>query len=727
MIAKVKELIESSSLCCPSCRNSLKVQANDLQCESCDKVYHFREGIPVFTPKTEYWCNVDKEKMQALIDEAESTNDWVSAVDKLIPEYAPAVKPLYRADAQFLFRCNSNSRILDAGSMWGGLTIPIAQYCREIYAVDKTWETLRFLQTRAQQMQLNNVKPIVSGIHTLPFPDNYFDFIVVNGVLEWLGMSQDIILEEHWRGKRKDSKEYESSPTAMQLTALRELYRVLKPGGGIYIAIENRIGLQYFCSHPDDHMNVRFVTFMPRWFANMVTKWVRKTEYRTYVYTPKQLQALLNTADFKNTELYSAYPHYGKLARLTPFAIFAGQKAKAIEGYPNIKVYMLSKLWRLIPNPLCKFLSPSICITASKSEAYDLQPRLLDLLVKSNIIKAGSENAYKLMLVNNRFGNHHTTNYYVINNGTQKVEYFCKIARNKSDKLLQLESEQHKKLAGLLAETKLIQSIPKLIFANEIDGIHIQITQFINAKNVGKNISEGLRRLPKFIPSKASILKPIYSRISQYGSNRWLEENDSYITQAITWLTQFQVATQSGNFKIATDASAWLAKMTANIADNGLLNDFVRKKLNTLSTILENLGDDSIPLCMQHGDFDICNLLFREQQIYVIDFEHIEENALPFFDLANLIYSPLLAEWRDNDSEMNLKDYAATTRWQAYLDKWLAYYEENTTGISPQLLKLLPVFAVIEQNAKSYPVNRDPHDYPMFGEKSLHALLDWVL
>ena len=58
----------------------------------------------------------------------------------------------------------------------------------------------------------------------------------------------------------------------MQLNGLKELHRVLKDDGSIYIAIENRIGLQYLAGYPDDHVNIRFVSFLPRWLCRFFHK-----------------------------------------------------------------------------------------------------------------------------------------------------------------------------------------------------------------------------------------------------------------------------------------------------------------------------------------------------------------------------------------------------------------------------------------------------------------------
>jgi len=151
---------------------------------ACGRAYPFRDGIPDFRHSDEYWCNVSKEKMRLLNDKARTTNDWLSAAKEIIPEYLDHFVGFQRADAQFLFPSGADARILDAGSMWGGLTIPVAQYSKEVYAIDKTIETLSFLRIRAGQMGFSNIHTVAADLEKLPFESGYFDLVILNGVLD---------------------------------------------------------------------------------------------------------------------------------------------------------------------------------------------------------------------------------------------------------------------------------------------------------------------------------------------------------------------------------------------------------------------------------------------------------------------------------------------------------------------------------------------------------------
>ena len=97
-----------------------------------------------------------------------------------------------------------------------------------------------------------------------------------------------------------------------------------------------------------------------------------------------------------------------------------------------------------------------------------------------------------------------------------------------------------------------------------------------------------------------------------------------------------------------------------------------------------------LPLCIQHGDFDLCNLLEEKttKGLQIVDFEHMEVEQLPFYDLGNLIFSPLLAEWKDNVGEISLKEYANKTGWSRNISRWLDYYSK-CSGISRELLSAI--------------------------------------
>jgi len=129
---------------------------------------------------------------------------------------------------------------------------------------------------------------------------------------------------------------------------------------------------------------------------------------------------------------------------------------------------------------------------------------------------------------------------------------------------------------------------------------------------------------------------------------------------------------------------------------------------------------------LQHGDYDICNILVLKDKINVIDFEHAEDKKSPFFDLGNLIFSPLILQWKTSKTKKKLKDFADDYGWTERIKKWVEYYSQ-ISGISMDVLKFLPKLAVIEQNEKKYPSHRDPYTYPMYGDDIIKEMQEWTL
>ena len=103
----------------------------------------------------------------------------------------------------------------------------------------------------------------------------------------------------------------------------------------------------------------------------------------------------------------------------------------------------------------------------------------------------------------------------------------------------------------------------------------------------------------------------------------------------------------------------------------------------------------------------------------MVDFEHLEKDGSPFFDLATLIFNPLIMKWqssylRNESFDSYLNEYGAIK----YVVKWLKYFCDEQQ-ISSSIIPMIPLIAAVEQNIKSYPLFRDPNTYPMYGEDML--------
>ena len=94
-----------------------------------------------------------------------------------------------RLDWRFLFPLSEKSAVLDFGCGLGGISLALAQRCGKVVSMDCSLKRLKFLHMRATQESIENIFPVCGGdTLKLPFANEYFDLVVLNGVLEWLGI-----------------------------------------------------------------------------------------------------------------------------------------------------------------------------------------------------------------------------------------------------------------------------------------------------------------------------------------------------------------------------------------------------------------------------------------------------------------------------------------------------------------------------------------------------------
>ncbi|MDC3221716.1 class I SAM-dependent methyltransferase [Planktomarina sp.] len=683
-------------------------------------MYEIQEGIPVFAEKRGYWQNVPRETMQRVIDISESTADWRKVLKEEIPYCERHIVPKFRGDIQHVLPINSQSVILDAGSMWGGLTIPFAQFCKEIHAIDQTWESLRYLGVRANQDGLTNIHLAESTIAALPYSDGKFDHVILNGVLEWIATDEDVVLETDWTEAKKGSSltKQSSDPELVQLQGLKELHRVINENGSLYVAIENRIALQYFMGYPDDHVNIRFVSFLPRRLADWVTRRVKNHSYRTYLYSPNKLKRLIERAGFDHVDLYSSYPHYNIISRLTPFSDFDRLGALPYNGNApldargKLKVALFSLGWGLVPNPLRKHLAPSISVIAFKGKR---QPtRIVAALAKVGIL---SDESYQAILSNNRFLDHTPTNVLLKRPGNAEVELFVKIARTNNSASLTFESNALKRINELLVGTHLEKSVPQLIYAGLADGVEVQVANYVELTAVEPKISSGLLKM--FASNRTP--NGIKGLVLRKATRRWQKHSDPSVNAAMKWLASFN--------KISSESILGSGDELKNVLLNQVerIDPVKQEDARQLVDAIKEVAIGKVQIGTEHGDFDLCNSFLKaDGLLFVVDFEHAETGCLPFFDLGNILFSTLCREWRAHGNGLSLPDYARKHGWARYLKKWTRTYA-TASGMSLDLLAYLPGLSIIGQFAKEFPESRDPRDYPMFDDAVFSAMISWKL
>ena len=136
-------------------------------------------------------------------------------------------------------------RVLDIGCQWGATCIALAMAGAAVYGVDVRDEFIRGARIRATHWGVE-VHYETSPAEALPFDNASFDVVICNNVLE------------HVKSYRR---------------TIKEIARVLRPGGRVYLNGPNRLSLRSFCADP--HYLMVGVSILPHWLGEYYVRSIR--------------------------------------------------------------------------------------------------------------------------------------------------------------------------------------------------------------------------------------------------------------------------------------------------------------------------------------------------------------------------------------------------------------------------------------------------------------------
>lgn len=308
-------------LVCLDCAVALMATPEQMACPSCGKSWPLKEGIPrLYTPDY-YWGEVSQQEAQSLLWEAREIG-WRQAVERRFKDDRDmliSILDWQRVSWVPLVGLNPDAVALDVGSGYGAITHTLARTVREVYSLEAIPERLEFLRIRLEQEGIQNVHLVQCSALAPPLLDNSFDLIVVNGVLEWVGL---------W--------DRHPDPRAVQLHFLAKLRRLLRDGGVLVVGIENRYGHTAWRGAMD-HSGLPYTSLMPRFLASLYMRakaeqhhrmnhnWTR--QYRTYTYSQRGYRKLLAESGLLSPQFYWADPGYNQ-----PYSLIPLEK-KLVQGH----------------------------------------------------------------------------------------------------------------------------------------------------------------------------------------------------------------------------------------------------------------------------------------------------------------------------------------------------------------------------------------------------------
>lgn len=246
--------------------------------------------------------SIDYQKNQILIEDIKK-NDWKSAISQYFSGDSDAKKRVFsslRTNWMNLIDINDDSLILDYGCGFGSVSVKLSKQYR-VVSVDKSMDNLKILNEIRIQDKLKII-PVCIQDYSLPFDDNSFELVYLIGSLEWLPF------------------DFDEDPEDVIKKYLSEFYRVLKPGGKIFIASENSNYIGYYYGIPESHTGIKYLSLFENDKAQQISKNLRNRGFKELTFDYDSISEILKKTGFNFDEFYWLYPDYSTPHQIIPLS-----------------------------------------------------------------------------------------------------------------------------------------------------------------------------------------------------------------------------------------------------------------------------------------------------------------------------------------------------------------------------------------------------------------------
>ena len=229
------------------------------------------------------------------------TQNWMEIAFDMYYETYPWLYKIItdsnRSDFLHLLNIKKDDLALDLGAGWGQISIPLSRIC-DVVSLEGNLEKIELMKEIAQQENRNNIQYVAADISDDIFENKQFDVVILNGVLEWVGVFS--------KGM---------SPIEIQQNVIQTAYNLLKPGGILYIGIENKYGLKYLLGEKDDHTGLENFVYLNNNSIESFYKTLIGKPLRSFTHSKKTYEKMLKISGFENIDFFASLPDY-KLPKL---------------------------------------------------------------------------------------------------------------------------------------------------------------------------------------------------------------------------------------------------------------------------------------------------------------------------------------------------------------------------------------------------------------------------
>lgn len=259
------------------------------------QVVRLSPGDVFSAPAGDSYHDAPASDLIGIVAEIEAGRAWREAVAARYASTNPWLHKIVTSPTRDLFFRQyptlARGRILDVGSGWGQLALPLAAH-GTVCALEPTPERLQFIRAVARQEGVDGAMWFLNADVFDVLFDHPFDLALCIGVLEWV------------------PKFRPGSVRAVQLEFLQRLRAALAPGGHLVIGIENRLGLKYLLGAPDDHVGYPGVGVYDHELAERKWRAISGQDFRASTHTRSELDEILAEAGFGTRQFFGAFPDY---------------------------------------------------------------------------------------------------------------------------------------------------------------------------------------------------------------------------------------------------------------------------------------------------------------------------------------------------------------------------------------------------------------------------------
>jgi SAM-dependent methyltransferase len=321
-------------------------------------------------PADDLWCEIGAAggysdvggEAEAELLEALRRARWEDVVRERFAEQNPWLYSVISDPGRGLFLdvlpVEQGGTCLDVGSGWGQVAIPLSRQ-GTVFCLDLTRSRLEILREIARQEDAP-LQYVCGNFRSFPFAADQFDLVIFNGSLEWLAVG-----------------DAESSIWEVQCAALRKTKQILKPGGLVYVGIENSLGLKYLLGAPDDHSGISHLTFLGEDAARDMCAGNGGGQLRAKTWSLREYEALFEQAGLKMVQAFGCFPDYKLIRKMIPLQDVDGVLADSglpapehsgIDGAPLPFGDRLDALYRLLArNGIARYFCPSYALIGERN------------------------------------------------------------------------------------------------------------------------------------------------------------------------------------------------------------------------------------------------------------------------------------------------------------------------------------------------------------------------